>query len=180
MDKVDNFCGRELKQEIENILDLIPQDFGGGCGFNKASLMTHLFSMFDLKTYVEIGVYRGRSFFPMAAACKYQQGRAYGIDPYDCETAKENEVAPEYQEHVNNFIDSLDFSKMYNDVENLRNQLNLGDYSMILREKSSDAVNYFRENNIIIDMLHIDGNHDTRFVMEDIELYWPLVKEGAL
>ena len=53
----------EVCRRIDNE---IKSDFGGGCPIEKSFLMAYLAQNQNLKTYVEIGVYRGKSFFPTA------------------------------------------------------------------------------------------------------------------
>ena len=79
----------ELFRDLKPIADAIPADLGGGCPLAKSFLMAYIALKYDLKNYVEIGVYKGRSFFPMAHAIKLMGGKAYGIDPYDSDAAKE-------------------------------------------------------------------------------------------
>ena len=82
-----------------------------------------------------------------------------------------------YTGQVNEFLDTLDFPEIYQNVIDLGLELKLDDCSKIIRERSSSAVRHFQANSI--DMLHIDGNHDTQYVMEDIDLYFPLVRDGG-
>lgn len=169
----------ELFQKTEQIITKIPADFGGGSPLSKSFLMAYIALEYNLKNFVEIGIYRGRSFFPMAYVSKLLGGKAYGIDPYDYEIAKEYDQNETLVKDINEFLESLDFLKIYESVMNLRQVLDLVDNCEILKEKSSCAIEYFREYNISIDILHIDGNHDTKYVMEDVNLYFPLVRDGG-
>jgi glycosyltransferase involved in cell wall biosynthesis len=170
----------ELFTELRPIVERVPADLGGGCPLAKAFLMAYLALTFELKTYVEIGVYRGRSFFPMAHACKKLGGMAYGIDAYDCETAKEYDLDGARGARVNAFLESLDFGRLHDEVNGLRDELGLREGTEIIRETSRAAAAALARRRIRIDVLHIDGNHDTQRVMEDIELYVPLVNDGGL
>ena len=169
----------ELLRNLRQIVDRIPVDLGGGCPLSKSFLMSYLTLEFNLRNYVEIGVYRGRSFFPMAYSVQLTGGIAYGIDPYEYQAAKEYDLAEDISISVNNFMASLDFPEIYNVVKNLQQELGLSDNSEIVRQPSSQAIEYFQQNNITIDMLHINGNHDTMQVMEDIDLYLPFVRNGG-
>jgi hypothetical protein len=60
----------ELFQSTKQIVNRIPTDFGGGSPLAKSFLMAYIALEYDLKNYVEIGIYRGRSFFPMAYVSK--------------------------------------------------------------------------------------------------------------
>lgn len=52
-----------------------------------------------------------------------------------------------------------------------------GDKVVFIEDKSSNAVDRIREQ---LDFVYIDGNHRYKYVLEDINLYYPLVKEGGL
>ena len=60
----------ELFRDLKQIANSIPADYGGGRPLAKSFLMAYVALKYDLKNYVEIGVYRGRSFFPLAYAAK--------------------------------------------------------------------------------------------------------------
>jgi glycosyltransferase involved in cell wall biosynthesis len=169
----------DLFNDLKQIASNIPPDFGGGSPLSKTYLMARLALEYNLKDYVEIGIYKGRSFFPMAHSSKLLGGMAYGIDPYDYDAAVEQDLPENLSTKVNSFLGSLNFSQMYDEVKNLRHELDLSNNTEIIRQTSAQAIEYFRKNNIGIDMLHVDGNHDTKFVMEDVELYTPLVRDGG-
>jgi predicted O-methyltransferase YrrM len=170
----------ELLREIEGLLERIPADFGGGSPLEKTFLVCHLAALKRLGTYVEIGVYRGRSFFPLALTVQRQGGKAYGIDPYAKDDAFESDVAAELKERIDAFVRTTDFDRIHHDVEQLIDELGMRDTARILRATSEKAVRFFHEQGISIGMLHVDGNHDTRFVMRDVELYLPLVEPDGI
>ena len=170
----------KLFRDLHGIVEKIPADFGGGSPLSKTTLMVYLALENNLQNYVEIGVYRGRSFFPMAYAAKRLNGMAYGIDAFDCETAKEYDLEAAFADQLNQFLESVDFSQIHEDVIHLRQEMALSINSSIIKQTSSAAIKYFRRNGIAIDMLHVDGNHDTKHVWEDVDLYLPLVRNGGL
>ncbi|MGB9979481.1 class I SAM-dependent methyltransferase [Methanobacterium sp.] len=168
-----------LFHELENISELIPVDFGGGSSLSKTYLMAYLVLKNNLKIYAEIGVYKGRSLFPIAYAIKQNNGVSYGIDPYIKDAAREHDVEKNLEIQIDEFIDKLDFEGVYQEVLELRSQLDLENHIELLRKKSSDSVDFFKKNNIKIDIIHIDGNHDTKYVTEDVELYLPLINHNG-
>jgi predicted O-methyltransferase YrrM len=46
-----------------------------------------------------------------------------------------------------------------------------------VRKTSAEAAAYFAKKSITFDLIHIDGNHDTALVMQDVENYLPLLKQ---
>ncbi len=162
-----------------NIYKEINADFGGGSFMSKTYLMAYLIDTFKLKCYIDIGVYKGRSLLPLSYVVGQNEGKAIGIDPYENEVAKEYDVDEEKRDLINSFIDKLDFNALYNDVIMKIEKFELSDYCKIIRKKSSEAVADIIKSKIKIDMLHIDGNHDSIYVQEDADKYLPLVKEGG-
>lgn len=168
-----------LNNKIKEIHSLIPQDFGGGCSHKKALLMGLVIGKFELKNTADIGVYRGRSLFPQAIAHKlYSNGLAFGIDPYSNEAAVQND-RPDLQSQLDEFLIITDFQKLYNDVSNVIRDNNYQKNCVLVRKKSSEAAVDFKNSNIKFGLVHIDGNHDTKFVMEDVKNYYPLLEDKS-
>ena len=175
MDKID----RELYTALKELLSEIKIDFGGGCSLEKAYIMAWLIANLKLKSTVDIGVYRGRSLFPQALAHKrFSNGIVYGIDPWDSELARENDNK-ELKEAIDDFLDKTDFSEIGREVARYNFEKGFNDHCVLIQKKSEDAIAQFKDKNIIFDLIHIDGNHDTEMVMKDIILYLPLLaKKG--
>ena len=153
-------------------------DFGGGAPLSKCYIMAYLASFFKLKNYVEIGVYRGRSLFSVAQAFKDNEGKAYGIDPYLLGEAKEYDLEETFKISVNSFLEGIDFDDMYNQVLINTEVFELSKVVEIIRKTSTEAAAYFKA--IEIDMLYIDGNHDSKSVQADINNYSPLIRDGGI
>lgn len=171
--------GRQQDKLWKELLKEIQIDFGGGCSFEKAYIMAWLIANFKLKSTVDIGVYRGRSLFPQAIAHKrFSNGIVYGIDPWDNELARETHSG-ELKKQIDDFIDKTDFSEICHEVARYNFEKGFNDHCVLIQKKSEDAIAQFKDKNIIFDLIHIDGNHDTEIVMKDIELYLPLLtKKG--
>jgi hypothetical protein len=168
-----------LSGKIKEIHSLMPQDFGGGCSHQKALLMSLVISKFELKNTADIGVYRGRSLLPQAIAHNlYSNGLAFGIDPYSNEAAVQNDK-PDLQTQLDEFINITDFQKLYDDVSNIIKNNNYQNNCILIRKKSSEAAIDFKSNNTRFGLVHIDGNHDTKFVMEDVYNYLPLLEDKS-
>ena len=167
-----------LSDKIREIHSLIPQDFGGGCSHQKALIMGLVISKYELKKTADIGVYRGRSLFPQAIAHQlFSNGMVYGIDPYSNEAAVQND-RPDLQTELDEFVKVTDFQMLYNEVSDIISN-NYENNCIIVRKKSSEAAIDFKKNNIKFGLVHIDGNHDTAFVMEDVNNYFPLLEEKS-
>lgn len=160
-----------LHSEVARILDRIPIDFGGGCSQSKAYLMAWLIRRYGMQITVDIGVYRGRSLFPQALAHKrFAGGVVYGVDPWSASEAREDDN-PEKKKAIDRFVNRTDFEAIYQNVDSLNHDLGYENHCVLLRQTSASAASYFEQENLFFDMVHIDGNHDTAKVMEDVDLY---------
>lgn len=169
----------KLSNEIKKIHRLIPQDFGGGCTHEKALIMSLFISKFKLDKTVDIGVYRGRSFFPQAIAHKlFTDGVVYGVDPYSNVAAIQND-RPDLQVQLDKFIETTDFQALYNSVSSIITENNFHNNAVLIRKKSADAVLDFINDKTYFGLVHIDGNHDTKHVMEDVNNYMPLLADKS-
>ena len=84
----------------------------------------------------------------------------YCIDPY---IKYDN-----YDDALNNITDDYLFTIVYNKLKN-----KFGDRVIFVRKFSSDAVESIPDN---IDFLYIDGNHQYKYVKEDLMNYYSKVK----
>jgi hypothetical protein len=173
MEKID----KKLYAELKELLNEIKADFGGGCSFEKGYMLAWLIANFNLRSTIDIGVYRGRSLFPQALAHKrFSKGVVYGVDPWDNELARENDDK-ELRKAIDDFLDKIDLNAISNDVNRFNVEKGFTEHCVLIRNKSEDAISQFRDWTVIFDLIHIDGNHDTEMVMKDIELYLPLLAE---
>ncbi len=187
-----------LYERVKAIHSGIPTDDMGGSPLDKCYMMAYLARRFKMKTFVEIGVYRGKSLFSVAPAFLDNAGRCYGIDPWLSQNLREKELPDEVKVAVDSFADAADFDALYHEVLEKRQQLNMNDSVTILRKTAEQACAYFLEHmlservkvvdegggndqtDVFIDMLHIDGNHDYEFVSKDARLYIPHVRQGGI
>lgn len=157
-----------------------PVDFGGGCSYQKALVLGFYIKEFDFKTSVDIGVYRGRSLYPQAIAHRdYSNGIAYAVDPYDNVSAVQND-RPDIQERLDSFAANTDFDKIFDQVVLLATNHGLEKSIKFIRKTSHDASMFFAESNIQFGLIHIDGNHDTLYVMQDVIDYLPLLQSDGI
>lgn len=162
-------------------IDAVPIDYGGGSSITKALVVADLVLEHELGTYVEIGVYRGRSLLPVGAMfAALGRGTAVGIDPYSLTEAMQDDLdhfPEETARQVNEFVRSQDWDAMHDDVVGLIGTLGCAEHCEIVRATSAAAVDRFEDGSI--DVLHIDGNHDTEMVRADVDAYRPKLAPGA-
>ncbi len=151
-------------------------NFNGWCPKEKAVSIMKVLLTNPSDVCVEVGVYGGNSFFPLASALAFKgQGIAYAIDPWSNEACVEN-----YQpdEKIYKQWSKEDLKKiMYKFVEGMhRNQLD--PFYVIMRMSSSQAYHYFEDGSI--DFIHIDGNHSEASAVFDVQHWLPKVKKGGI
>lgn len=171
----------DVMEAMGRAIDAVPIDYGGGSSITKALVVADLVLEHDLDVYVEIGVYRGRSLLPVGAMfAALGRGRAFGIDPYSLAEAMQDDLdhfPEEAARQVNDFVRSQDWDGMHDDVVGLIGTLGCADHCEIVRATSAAAVDRFDAGSI--DVLHIDGNHDTDAVRADVDAYLPKLAPGA-
>ena len=169
----------ELRRHVSNALEGIQIDFGGGCSVSKGFVMARLIKKYRITDSLDIGVYRGRSLVPQAVAHReYTGGMAYGVDPWLNSEARES-GNPALRYAIDKFVDTTNFQAIYEEVDALIRRLKLDQNCTLIREKSCDAVRYFESKGISFGLIHIDGNHDSERVMEDVSLYLPRLRRGG-
>ena len=168
----------ELGAEIARLLEQIPVDFGGGCSEYKAELMAGLVIEHGLRTAIDIGVYRGRSLLPLAAAFRsIGAGEVVGIDPYAAAAAVQSDDHTIGAALLDEWAATQDWEALYRGVVDRLAGEGLARFGRVVREPAAAAARHFAP--ATIDLVHIDGNHDADEVAADLRLYRPLVRPGG-
>jgi len=114
---------------------------------------------------VEIGIFRGvnahaiLSFLPIKMF--------YLIDPY-----------LEYDEYVESWIPDHSQSDFNNDYVMAKKRLRkFKDKITFIKMKSEEAITQIPDG---LDFIYVDGNHKYEYVKQDLELYWPKLREGGV
>lgn len=112
-------------------------------------------------TGVEIGVFRGNHAMSYLRCLDIK--RVFLIDPYT-----------KYEDYDQLTLDLLRVGE-----ERARRKLKCYKNKIIwIKNMAAEAVDIFDDESL--DFVYIDGNHQYRFVMEDMTLYYPKVKKGGL
>ena len=176
---VGEFSMDDLRCQVANALNGIPIDFGGGCSVSKGYLMAWLIRRFQITTSIDIGVYRGRSLVPQAIAHKeFTDGIVYAVDPWLNSQVREIDN-PELTAEIDRFIEWTNFPDIHEQVRDLVRRFEIGDNCTILRTTSRDAITSFERDSVRFGLIHLDGNHDSEHVLEDVSLYLPRLSRGG-
>ncbi len=143
------------------------------CTKEKAELIMDLIVLERPKKCVEIGVFDGSSFLPIAATLKYlRKGKAYAIDPWS------NYEATRFMDEWDpnrEWWEKVDMKLVYKSYQKMLKSWKLESYCNILKETSESAADKVSE----IDFLHMDGNYSHEISMADARNYLPKVKIGG-
>jgi hypothetical protein len=166
---------RQLRCEIETLLDAVPVDFGGGCSVSKAHVLAWLIQRFGVQVSIDIGVYHGRSLLPQAYAHRHGTGGvAFGIDPWSREAAREFDAGA-LQQAIDDFVAATDYDQLYVSLVERIQALDLHRHCRLLRTTSDGAVSQLSTYRARVGLIHVDGNHDAAQVVRDVDSYLSLL-----
>jgi hypothetical protein len=167
-----------LREELAAVGASVALDEGGGATSLKVFLLAELIITRELHRIVEIGVYRGRLFLPLARLIsQLGRGEVVGIDPWSAAEAVQHDAElPEID--LVAWPETVDWDGIYEDVRAGMRRWEVEDRARLLRARSEDVAGEFE--GAPIDLLHVDGNHDREAVARDLDLYLPLMRDGGL
>jgi len=149
----------------------------GWCSVEKGLSLVELVLEVKPKTYVEIGVFGGRSLYPVAAAIKLigdEKAKVIAIDPWDRFECVKYYDPTKDEAHLR-WWGSLNIDYIYTSYLAMLSRFGLQNYVKTIRATSKKAALEIGE----IDILHIDGNHSRLVSTLDVVLYLPKVRKGG-
>lgn len=157
---------RDLLAEIDRVLP----DGGAWCEPKKAHTLAALIVGLRPKVIVEIGIFSGGSFVPMALALKYVgDGHAIAIDPWKASASVVD------QDDTNaTWWASVDHEAVYQKFLARLRVLELESLVTVCRRPSDQC-----EPPTECQLLHIDGNHGPAAI-RDVERFAPCVPIGGI
>lgn len=164
-------------EELERIGDLIEQ-VDGWCTPYKASVLYKLALLEGVQLGVEIGIYGGKSLFPVAQAFKHKgYGIHYGIEAWDNEVAVEtptNEANDAWWRD----LDLKGIKQRF--LENMM-RLEMGGEIAVIQAPSDVSFQLFSSHRFRgkVDLLHIDGAHSVNESLHDVSNWTKIVRPGG-
>jgi hypothetical protein len=144
----------------------------GWCDIQKAYTLASMVVALRPEVTVEIGVYGGKSFIPMALAHRFVgSGKIIGIDPWSKEVAVS--VQPTNNPQHKEWWSKIDIEAIYTGFSRKIDELDLRNYVTIHRKESK-----FVSPPPKIGLLHIDGAHND-VAISDAKTYGPRVAFGG-
>lgn len=155
----------DIRAKIASILPTLQ----GWCSLEKANHLAETILSEKPLICVELGVYGGSSFVPIALAVQENNngGIAYGIDPWTTRDCLEGMVEPANKQWWGN----LNIEAIYQGCQRAIGELGLNECCHLIRAKSEDAASRFVDGSI--GLLHIDGNHSEEISHRDSVLWLP-------
>ncbi len=167
-----HFCtsyNARMIQPFRDISDFQP-GFPGWCSLEKASTLASIVLALRPEVSLEIGVFGGSSFIPIALAHKaINFGVAIGIDPWDTNVA----IAAQPSKEHRDWWTTQNMSQIYDEFMRQTKVHQLEKFTRIIRQTSSTA-----PCPNAIGLLHVDGAHDARAI-SDVLKFAPYVKTGG-
>jgi predicted O-methyltransferase YrrM len=128
------------------------------------------------KTIIEVGSWKGQSTTSMAQACKKLglRSKIYCVDTW----LGADEFWPGTPDH--NLYLKYGYPSVY--YRFLSNVYHCGVQDIIVPVPmpSKMGARYLKKNNVIADLIYIDGSHEYEDVISDIDSYLPLVRKGGI
>lgn len=157
---------KKVKEQAYKLMETLD----GWCPRTKAMVLMDLIFNHQPDVVVEVGIWGGKSFIPMALALKATgKGIIYGIDPW-----KSSDSIVGFDDANKEWWGKVDHEKVMNHFLRKIREFGLTQNSRILRTTSADA-----ESISNIDLIHIDGNHSEDSALFDVMKWVPLVKSGG-
>ena len=155
-------------------LGKIVESLPGWCASEKAQRLFDLIVESNSQITVELGVFGGRSFIPMALAHKQKgTGFALGIDAWRKEVSLEGTNSPENNEYWS----KINYTEVYRKCIHAIRVNEVDDFCSLIRMRSQDAGFLIADN--VIDILHQDSAHNIETITAELNLWVHKVKIGG-
>ena len=167
-------CTNDLRDRLKDVVTRLP----GWCAEEKALWMADHIVEREYKTATELGVYAGRSIFPIALAIAANQGHAvYAVDAWDNAVATSAPIS----ERDDIWWEGVDLVNIKSQFLRETISQNLVSLIKIIELPSAEACQTV--SRLIgkgIDFLHIDGAHSETQALADVENWSELVVSGGM
>jgi methyltransferase family protein len=155
-----------LFQQIEKVVP----NLDGWCEVQKAQALAAIILGLRPNVTVEIGIFGGRSFLPMAMAHKeIGRGMAIGIDAWDNQAASEG-----YETDDEKFWSNVNFNDVFQKFSRMVIELGVQNCVKVFKRRSDDV-----EPPAVIDLFHCDGQHTDQAV-KDCQRFGTKIRIGGI
>lgn len=159
-----------ISVSINEIVESLP----GWCTAEKAGIMYDLVNQTDAQLIVELGVFGGRSFIPMALACKDKgSGKCIGIDSW----RKDESLHGTNDPANDDWWAQLDFDSVYQKAKTAIVENALTTYAKLVKSSTQDYAK--KVEDYTVDIIHQDSAHNFETITEELTLWIPKLKIGG-
>ena len=125
-------------------------------------------------TCIEIGAFAGSTTYTIASTLNFlKKGIVHAIDAWEHDAAIEGSKG----EKTLQWWKNLNMEILHQQFQSLFQNTPLEPYCHPIKNRSEQVVSLFSDESI--DFLYIDGNDSEKWNLENLELYFPKVKEGG-
>lgn len=148
----------------------------GWCTVEKAEILCNLVLEHKPRLAVELGVFAGRSLFPIAMALENNGGGVvYGIDPWTKAAATEGENGKENDDWWNN---NVDLERIFANFVSEYALLGFSNHCRWMRDTAEDAALAFPDASV--DFLHQDSNHSELVSCRQVDVWFPKLAPNSI
>lgn len=144
----------------------------GWCPEAKADYLCGLLETHKPDKILEIGVFAGKSFFPMAHTAQRYGGKAIGIEPFTLVATREGKNPVSNDE----WWGKLNYNDLESGVNDSIERWGLADTVTIMKMTSKEALPSFTQE---FGLIHQDSNHSEEVSFWETSHYAPLLKQGG-
>ncbi len=169
----------ELKQLIANLTNPT-HGLPGWCDTEKAEFIANIVLGEMPELIIELGVFGGRSFLPLALAHRENNGHGHciGIDPWSHSAAIEGMDPHDADDQKNiAYWSTVPMAEVQRRCADAIEGNRLWDKTALIQARAENVAHLFRAQSI--DFLHIDANHSPITSCRDVELWIPKCAMGA-
>lgn len=148
----------------------------GWCSPEKATRLFELVLQHRPERSLELGVFGARSFLPLACGHWYNgTGKIIGVDPWEVAYTLQGENAPDND----SWWQALDLWKIYEGAQEVMDRSVPKAYWAFSHTSSAHFASQSAQEPTF-DLLHQDSNHSELISLEELTLFRPLMRPGAL
>lgn len=154
-----------LPSPYSELKEVLP--FNGHGWYSNAAWIEKLMKTNKISTFIEVGSWMGASTRHIASLLQ-PNGKLYAVDTW------QGSIEHYQKQEWNAMLPTL-----YNQFLSNMIHARLTDVVIPMRMSSLEAAPILKQQLTMVDMVYIDAAHDTESVFNDLNAYWPFVKDNG-
>ena len=161
----NSFYLKDLPKPYREITELLPFDNHGW--YSNAEWIKNLLQSNKITTVIEVGSWLGLSTRHIASLLQ-SNGKVYAVDTW--QGSIEHHEIPAYAVKLPTLYEQFLSNMIHAQLTNI---------VIPIKMTSLEAVKVLFEENLVVDFVYIDAAHDTISVFQDINAYYPFIKNNG-